>query len=132
MLNPHKLSQMTWPDIGPNQFIITWPLENDPCRGAYPNIRGAWELDEMGYQYPVPMHPSYLHPRMIAQRSCFTIHGKRKESLCEIVDVAHLKKYVIDTSQSQHLVAELRILGIADFNVFPDLEGLAKDIARMP
>jgi hypothetical protein len=31
------------------------------------------------FKYPIAVQPTYYHPRMLAQRSVFTIHGKLKE-----------------------------------------------------
>ena len=49
------------------------------------NIKGAWEVTYDGLDLPVAVIPTYIHPRMSAQRSVFTIHGAKKEPISHIV-----------------------------------------------
>jgi hypothetical protein len=94
------------------------------------NFRGAWEQDTRGVELPVAIHPTDIHPRMSAQRSCFTIHGKKKQCMNELVPPHILKRYKIDKNARQGMLKELRILGISHATIFPDLDGLAKDLAQ--
>jgi hypothetical protein len=66
---------------------------------------------------------------MSVQKSCFTVHGKKKQPLCDLVGDNVLRKYVIDPSRREKMQSNLRILGISHVSVFPDLDGLAKDLA---
>jgi hypothetical protein len=71
---------------------------------------------------------------MIAQRSCFTIHG---ESLAAIPDILKkndidlsecLFEYKIDAQETNALLKELNLLGISAATIFPDLDHLADDL----
>lgn len=95
------------------------------------NIRGAWEKDSVGTKYPVAIHPTYVHIRMNMQKSCFTIHGKDKSSLSSQVDSSILKKYIIDPNSVSKMRKDLRILGITNTSIFPDLDNLSKDLTEL-
>ncbi len=81
------------------------------------------------------MHPTNIHPRMGAQKSCFTVHGKREECLDKLLEekgFKYLTKYLIDGAKLedtlQDMLKDLKTLGISYSTVFPDLDGLAKDL----
>ena len=65
---------------------------------------------------------------MNVQRSCFTIHGKLKFSINHMVDSSLLLKYVIDPDAVTQMKKDLRIFGITNTSVFPDLDSLSKDL----
>ena len=78
---------------------------------------------------------------MTAQKSCFTVHGKLKQGLHSLLakkDIRErlsgreiLKKYIIDPDESKVMLEKLRTLGICEATLFPDLDGLAKDLTRL-
>ena len=126
MLNPVQLNRMSLPGYKDNEFPLTW------VRGsiANENIRGAWENDVPGLPLPVAVLPTNIHPRMAAQRSSLTIHGKRKQSLNHLVGPECLRGYIINPACYQGLLRDLRLLGIAESSLFPDLEGLANELEQ--
>lgn len=83
---------------------------------------------------PIAVHSNYLDMRILAQRSCFTIHGTEEkdfESLFEGTSLASnnfLLKFVIPGNNCDSLLKELNSLGINKSSVFPDLEHLAKEM----
>jgi FRG domain len=83
MLNPLDLNDLSAPSTSrPRQFPLHWhnpgPLYSSP---AFENLRGAWEHDSYGVPLPVAIYPTYVHARLRAQRSCFTVHGIDKRGL---------------------------------------------------
>lgn len=92
------------------------------------NIRGAWENDTVGTELPIAIHPTHVHPRISTQKSCFTIQGKNKSSLTDLVDSRILKKYIIRNKSLEKIKEEIRFMGITNFSLFPDLDGLAKEL----
>lgn len=130
MLNPDELNQLSTPiKIVPGAYPITWfrPQDNTINIG-HENIRAAWELDEVGVDLPVAVKPTYIHSRMSAQKSCFTVHGKRKEPLSRIVPDEILAKFVIHRSAILPMRRDLTMLGITHTSVFPEAEFLAKEL----
>lgn len=131
MLNPVKLNRMSLPNgenVKDNEFPLPW-VDNEKNIG-FLNFKGAWNNDAFGTELPVAIHPTNIHKRMSAQKSCFTIHGKRKECLNNLIDSKHLRKYIIDPSTSKDTLKELKLLGISQSTIYPDLYGLAKELGE--
>ena len=82
--------------------------------------------------YPVPVLPSHVDNRIVAQKSVFTIHGKRKDGFSDLFkkhrDKARIVQLCIDTKEAKAIKGQLVTLGITESTLFPDLEGLAGDI----
>ena len=99
------------------------------------NIRGAFEKDQVGNEFPIALMPQYIHVRVSVQKSCFMVHGKRKESIEELyrdnmlIKDGYLKKYYINEEEAEKILDELRILSITYFTMFPDFDGLAKELS---
>jgi hypothetical protein len=112
-----------------DEFPLTWfrPTGNLINIG-HENIRGAWEHNRRGVDVPVAVHPTYIHPRMSAQRSVFTVHGKLHQSLNALAPPRLLAKLIITHTAKAHLLEELKILGIQEATAYPDLDGLAKEL----
>lgn len=136
MLNPielNKLSVTCGDESTGTEFPLTWvhPSDDNAANIGSVNIRGAWELDGPGLEFPVAIHPTNIHPRMSVQRSCFTVHGKNKSSLTKLVPEEHLKRYVINPDARDAIRRDLRMLGVNHSTIFPDLDGLAKELAEL-
>ena len=94
-------------------------------------MRGAWENDKRGVELPIAVYPTYVHPRLRGQRACFTVHGKRKEGLGVMVtDNNILQCLKLHPAHRDTMRQELQLLGITDAVLFPDLDGLAKDLQQ--
>lgn len=127
-LNRQSVSAETM--ISDNEFPLTWIQPESQINIGSENIRGAWELDVRGLDLPVAVHPTNIHPRMTAQRSCFTVHGKKKECINELLPPTFLRKYQIEPDSGQQMLKDLRVLGISHSTLFPDLDGLTEDLAQ--
>jgi len=119
-------------DIFPN----TWT----PGRKSVENIRLAFKHPKEGNDHapsekPIAIQLTYCHPRMSAQKGCFTVHGTDDRDFEEIfnensklVTENYFKKYVIDRKNVPQIYKELKALGITPSSIFPDLDGLAKEL----
>ena len=133
MLNPIGLDQLSVTNgsiLKDNEFPLTWFQPKVGTNIGNINIKGAWEKNRHGVDLPVAVHPTNIHPRMSAQKSCFTIHGKEKTSLNELVGPEILKKYFVSPEHSKEISKELRMLGISHTTIFPELEGLSKELEQ--
>jgi hypothetical protein len=92
------------------------------------NIRRAWGERNQGTDLPVAIHPTSIHPRVTAQKSCFTIHGKKELPLSTLVGERVLRSYVVDPKSVGRMRADLRMSGMSYSTIFPDLDGLAVDL----
>lgn len=85
-------------------------------------------------EHPIAVQTTYIHARMSAQRSCFTIHGSNNTSLEEqfagsaFVKHGYLRKYVIERRSFGNIRNELRLMGISHATIMPDLDGLSREI----
>ena len=138
MLNPFELNRLSTPNDKLketyNIHAITWfthPDKNVINIGSE-SINAAWEARPSRIKLPVAIRPTNVHTRMTAQKSCFTVHGEAKESLCVLLEGKDiLKKYIIDDKNSEKMLDELRQSGISERTLFPDHDGLAKDLTRL-
>ena len=143
MLNPHKLNELA----GSKNYFPNYPLSWIKGGGLY--IALAWqnrvlnenqqlETKQRGINLNIPFAfpATYQDQRMIAQRSCFTIHGIALEPLKDIFEKNEIAvadcmfEYKIDTQARNDLLKELSILGISAATIFPDLDHLAVDLTK--
>ena len=143
MLNPRKLNERA----GPKTFFPNYPLTWGRDIGSAQYVTLAWgnrTLDSalqeilskkgIDLDIPVAFPATYQDKRMIAQRSCFTIHGT---SLAPLQDILrgksedlnnYLFEFKIDINERNNIMKELSILGISAATIFPDLDRLASDL----
>src|SRR5262249_43484449 len=139
MLNPIELNRLSVsnPSEVIDEFPLTWlePVRVAPTRAGWEtrtelgsvNIHAAWTLDAIGSEVPVAIRPTNIHPRMSVQRSVFTVHGKNKSSLIDQVPQL-LTRYDIEPKNRVALQQDLHLLGISHSTVWPDLDGLTKEL----
>jgi len=81
---------------------------------------------------PIAFQPRWNSPRMVAQKSMFTIHGSETKPL-EDYDEArpHLIKIEIDYYEREVILEEqLPFAGISETNLYPELSGLCRELTR--
>jgi hypothetical protein len=82
---------------------------------------------------PIALVPMYNSRRLTAQRGVFTIHGTDKRPLETMLPKArqpHFAKIVIPKKDVFTLRESLRLAGITDVNMFPEMPYLSQDILR--
>lgn len=81
--------------------------------------------------YPIAIYPPHVDKRLSVQKSCFTVHGKIKhgfETLYKKHDKFKLVQLKFDGSKAVDLRNALIDAGITEATLFPDLEGLAREL----
>jgi hypothetical protein len=92
------------------------------------------EIDKLSLKIPIAFPATYQDQRMIAQRSCFTIHGEELKPIKDILNHSNIElseclfEYNIDIQERKNLLEELYMLGISASTIFPDLDHLAIDL----
>jgi hypothetical protein len=85
--------------------------------------------------YPVAIYGSYNSTRIVAQRGAFFIFGKQKKTMEAVYKDSFsencLIKLIIEKDKREKIKKELLDSGITESVVFPDLDGLAKEIKRL-
>jgi len=104
---------------------------DDRISGHKPGIK-----DTLHSKKPVAMYGSYNSPRIVAQRGAFTVFGSDiqpmetvKANAAGITD-AVLSKLTIPGDKVSQLSKSLTAIGYTDSVIFPDLDGLAREIKR--
>jgi len=84
---------------------------------------------------PVAIFGTHNSPRIVAQRGVFTVFGKKVQPMEKTyVDEKYkqdcLMKIVFPSNKISNLLQSLTSIGITDSVVYPDLEGLGKEVMR--
>lgn len=81
--------------------------------------------------YPIAIEPANINERMTAQRACFTIHGKVHDgfsSAHRLYTKFELFQLRIRTKSAEQIKNQLTLAGISESTLFPDLEGVVRDL----
>jgi hypothetical protein len=61
------------------------------------NIHAAFALESMyTEEYPIALKPQHIHPRVTAQRSCFTVHGSDRRGIEEFFQGKKMMELIDD------------------------------------
>jgi hypothetical protein len=123
VLDPSSLNKLAlgWRTIAlPNWKEVKAWLPKDPYGAVQP-------------QYPIAIDPAHVDRRIAVQRSHFTLFGCEKDGLGRLArrrgKRPRLAKIIISgRKRVERIVAQLEACGITETSVFPDLEGLAREI----
>jgi len=104
---------------------------DDRINGHKPGIK-----DTLHSKKPIAMYGSYNSPRIVAQRGAFTVFGSdispmetvKQENQKITSDI--LSKITIPSAKVKQISKSLAAIGYTDSVVFPDLDGLAREIKR--
>lgn len=79
--------------------------------------------------FPLAIHAPYLENRIQFQSGCFTIFGNEINGLLQINDYYNiLNSLIINKNSKKIILRELAILGINENTIYPDLDGLGKNL----
>lgn len=82
-------------------------------------------------KFPIALRPKWIDNRMMNQQSCFTMHGFNKSDFEELhikFKTIFLCKINIAEKANKTILSELERLGINEYVLFPNLEGLSRFI----
>jgi len=99
---------------------------------AKPYLPDEFDNEELGLKCPLAIDPSHFSRRFAAQRSRFTIFGRERDALKKIVaDAAdsRLVKFDVKKHAILDIKRDLRLAGISEDTIFPDLEGLGRELS---
>lgn len=116
VLDPNKLSTIVGlEDTAGGGIVTSQRLRNEEMTNWL--ARGAFE-------YPLPILPTYNTPRALAQKSRFTIYPY----VPKIVGSPVLRQITIPADAKEKLFWQLKTAGITASTLFPDLDGLAREL----
>lgn len=137
ILSPSVLSDFAYKDLGKKPSrpgLILYPGEDITNSWIFNIISDDNNIPES----PIALLPGYSDSRIIAQKSCFTLFGKRingfikedKEIVCPCCTRKVIHRIIIDGNFKESLRNELSKIGVTSETVFPGLEGLNKEITQ--
>lgn len=122
ILSPFNLNLISrgYPTLADTAIIGDMPSEQVKDYGVHNILSYNTSIEK-----PFAIHAPHGNPRLAMQRGMFTVHGKSKEPLevsCpQVVRKVDIPQDIIPTAK-QYLAK----LGIDEFSLFPDHEGLSK------
>ena len=124
ILNPVDWNQWALKEISFSGSILSF--ESDYLQAYLPKTNWEYMSDE-----PLAIYGVYNSPRIATQRGVFTIFGKYtcKMESKKFPETA-LSKLIIPKDHIASIFDELTSIGITDSSLFPDLEGLARELKR--
>ena len=116
-----------------NKLVLGWRTVALP---NWKEVRPWLPKDPYGAvqpRYPIAIDPVHVDPRLAVQRSHFTLFGSERDGLKRLArrkgKKLRLARIVITgRKRVERIVAQLEASGIRETSVFPDLEGLAREI----
>jgi hypothetical protein len=147
MLNAHRINKLaglgtdfpnyplSWTKLGSLYVALAWQHRNLNNEQSIQAV-SAERNKELNLDIPIAFPAIYQDQRMIAQRSCFTIHGLALKPMVEILSTNNTNvadyviEYSIDFNSRDSLLRELSIMGISAATIFPDLDHLSLDLIR--
>jgi hypothetical protein len=145
-LDPYRLNQLALnagKEASANKNVVSIPVAGHPLTKNYllPSAEEDENLlrkpEDWLPKYPIAIRAPQLTPRSVAQRGVFTIHGHEKvalESIDETIGsqgAPALQKLVVPAATRRNFLRDFHALGITESVLFPDLEGLIRNLHQM-
>jgi len=89
-----------------------------------------WHNNPVKPMLPIAVEPPYQNQRIHGQRGKFTIHGNDPRAL-NVIAPACVKKVIIDREAREGAKEFLKLSGIDEFSVFPDIVGMVPFLKRI-
>ena len=115
-----------------NDDAIVWQLDGALLNNLYPET--LEQINQLVVAQPNGIYfPYHTTTRMSAQQGCFTIHSYDPYSRATALEYIHglegfLHKFVIPHSRKDAIRQQLDKIGINYFSLFPDLDGLCRQL----
>ena len=122
VLNPVRLNQI----VCSTDSVV---LSNEPQAAGY---LPESPRDELRPELPIAVDPIHVSRRLAVQRSRFTIHGRDQNGLITVA-ASHpgvLFRIIIEKKCVSQVLNDLRTCGVSETTIFPDLEGLSRELLR--
>lgn len=119
MLNPFEFNKIFH---GKDEFF-----DNDDAE-CKKYLHPLWS-DKKLPQQPIAIAAPHNSKRITAQKGCFTIHGSDTQALEAYLELKpHLKRIDINYGFIEDITDQLTTAGITESTLFPDLNGLSREV----
>jgi FRG domain len=128
LLDPEQWNKHS---VGLKSFTGQVLTTDDPNASAYKPVGNVTTMKS----FPIALYGSHNSQRIVAQRGVFVCFGKDTRPMETVYNLEGfpadcLMKLVLRKGRLPHMYEALRRQGITDSVVFPDLDGLAREIKR--
>jgi FRG domain-containing protein len=129
MLDPSWLNDQTFKkrDEAEGVALPEWDLSQEYLPEIFEDRRLRRTL-------PIAIDPSHISKRVAVQRSRFVIFGNKRDGLMEVAGATRnprLIKFPIAFDAIRAIQKQLETCGITRATVFPDLDGLSRELRRI-
>lgn len=137
VFHPWELNEITLPFLeGFKEGDRTVPTSFDKRISEYLIDLESFDRS-VSLELPIAIRPKRTNQRIRAQKGMFTLHGSKTQGLQELFDtineklgkVIPLDKIVIKGDCKLQILKELYSSGLTHSNLFPEQEGICKDIS---
>jgi hypothetical protein len=132
MLDPWWLNELAFKEVMPvaDSHQSVGPALPD-WEEVQPYLPDEFDNEELGLKCPLAIDPSHFSRRIAAQRSRLTVFGREKDGLKGLANRtdSRLVKFEVKKEAISDIKHDLRLAGISEETIFPDLEGLGRELA---
>jgi hypothetical protein len=121
LMDAYKLG----PDQGVNKDFLGVGSQRNKFFKRALEVIFDWGKPDKFPDFIVPIRPDYIDTRIHSQGGCFTFHVPKRPTLTENEN-STLRKLRIVSEKKERIVRELFLLGVDDFSIYGDLEGLSR------
>jgi hypothetical protein len=127
ILKPTELNKNANIDSDRESFYI--PHCDEQIVESYSYER--YRQDENSRLLPIAILATRNNERIQAQQGTFTIHHKNTTSIEDVGDKEHIRRFTIPSTNKADIRNELKNLGIAEFQLFPELATIGKMVREL-
>src|SRR4030067_1702614 len=119
-----------------NQTVLSHLSYKGGVISIYDNEIGGYKPNDVMNSKPIAIYGKYNSPRIVAQRGVFTLFGRDTQPMEEIYKSGSFPpdciiKLLVPSNKVDDMLKSIIKIGFSDSVVFPDLDGLSKEIKRI-
>ena len=130
VLNSSKMHQEFYPDLNLDFFTVGI---DEIVDYADVFVKGDKEEEWLYNNGPIFMEIPWSNSRITSQKGYFTFHsdriGEQAKPLEDLLETS-VKKIEIEPKLKNQLVEEFRIMGVSEFDIYPDLSSIGRHTIR--
>ena len=121
IINPEELNMLS---INKTSIIRTNDDSNKTLISEYLNFQNQKK------ELPIAISPTYSNERVLRQKGCFTLHSGNQtiNSVYKKNNINRIVKINISYKERNQMLEQLKLAGISESSIFPDLEGLSREL----
>ncbi|HQW68808.1 MAG TPA: FRG domain-containing protein [Flavobacterium sp.] len=121
IINPEDLNNLS---INQPTIIRTNDILNTSLINEYLNFNN--QKNEL----PIAISPTYSNERVLRQKGCFTLHSGNStiNTVYKKNGSNRIVKINISNKDRRQILEQLKLAGISESSIFPDLEGLSREL----